>query len=92
MADTMTVRFTRTYVVKDEEARTFEAGETYELNTASAMHFVRRRIAEPVKEADKRAVREMLASGPPTPLATETASTGAVETSGAESPSKRSKR
>ena len=45
MADSVKVRFVRTYQVRDEEGRTFEEGKTYSMSDASAQHFVRRRVA-----------------------------------------------
>ena len=45
MADTVKVRFTRTYQVKDDEQQVYEEGKTYSLSDASAQHFVRRRVA-----------------------------------------------
>lgn len=45
MADSVKVRFTRTYQVRDEEGRTFEEGKTYPMSESSAQHFVRRRVA-----------------------------------------------
>jgi len=41
----MKVKFTRNYTVKDEEAAFFEEGKTYEMNDASANHFISRRAA-----------------------------------------------
>lgn len=45
MAGTVKVRFTRTYVVKDAEARTYEDGKVYEMSPESAQHFVNRSAA-----------------------------------------------
>ena len=45
MADTVKVRFTKTYQVKDDDQQVFEEGRTYPMSEASAQHFVRRRVA-----------------------------------------------
>lgn len=45
MADTVKIRFTRTYQVRDDEGQTFEEGKSYALPEASALHFVRRGAA-----------------------------------------------
>lgn len=45
MPDTVKVRFTKTYQVKDEEQQVYEEGKSYSLSEASAQHFVRRRVA-----------------------------------------------
>lgn len=44
----MKVKFTRDYTVKNEEAAHYEKGKTYEMNDASAKHFINRRAAEKV--------------------------------------------
>jgi len=45
MPDSVKVRFTRTYEVKDDERQVYEEGKTYTISDASAQHFVRRRVA-----------------------------------------------
>lgn len=48
MQKTLHVKFSETRVVKDREARRFEAGGIYELPESSALRWVRRRVAEVV--------------------------------------------
>ena len=45
MADTVKVRFLKTYQVKDDEQQVYEEGKTYTMSDSSAQHFVRRRVA-----------------------------------------------
>lgn len=46
--DVVKVKFTRDYVVKDEEALRYERGSVYEMSLASARHFVNRGAARVV--------------------------------------------
>lgn len=54
MAD-KTIQFTRSYTVKDEEARTFAEGEIVDLPAASAHHFINRGAAKEVPKGTKPA-------------------------------------
>ena len=45
MPDTVKVRFTKTYQVKDDDAQVYEEGKSYSLSSASAQHFIRRCVA-----------------------------------------------
>lgn len=44
----MKIKFTRDYTVKNEDAAHYEKDKTYEMNDASAKHFINRRAAEKV--------------------------------------------
>ena len=57
MADSVKVRFTRTYQVRDEDARVYEEGKTYSMSESSAQHFVRRRVAV-IDDGKKKANRD----------------------------------
>lgn len=48
--ETVQVMFTRDHTTRETEARSFEAGEVYELRRDSADHFVKRGLAKLVEE------------------------------------------
>ena len=62
----MKVKFLRNYTVKDEEAAFFEEGKIYEMNDASARHFINRRAAEKVASGSVSEPSAALAPEPKT--------------------------